>query len=112
MVKNNLTVDGSAKLRINMSALCSISQNNKFISFIIIRDTLIIGVYAFSISASGGVGTFTMSHVDVFPDALSTTYTYSVRVAVSASTWFIGQDKFGNDFGGLHGSSFSLMELN
>ena len=105
------TIDGSTRIRVNMSALVDVSHNNRYITFILLRDSVVISAQAISIAGPGNVGTFTMAEINELPTTASATYIYSVRVAVSSQTWFVGQDHDGFNFNGANGSSYSIMEI-
>ena len=106
----SITMTTGNKLIIDIQMYADHSNNNRIVSFILFRETTPIAAVPVGIASSGfpTMGSFTLTDDGLFPGQ---TYTYSVRVGASGGgTWYVNQDKNGNNYGTVPTGRYRFIE--
>lgn len=105
----DITVTTGTRMFIKSQIFADSSSNNRFITMAIFRDNTLIGLTPVAVSSSG-IPT-TLSYMGYDTGLTPGTYTYSCRVGINSSTWYVNQNKSAQKYGNGAVNSFSLTEI-
>jgi hypothetical protein len=106
----SITTTVGSRILLKCQLFGDTSVNNRFITVAFFRNSTIIGVTTITIATSGTPAS--CSYMDYDNGLAPGTYTYSCRVGGGGSgTWYINQNKSGNNFGGSFSNAYSLTEI-
>jgi hypothetical protein len=99
----------SAKFVLELQTVLANSNNDRMGVIAVYRDSVCINAYTHNMFDRSSLASFKL--VDSPNRTTPVTYSVRVGVAVSGSTWYVGTDKAGPYFNGLHRSHWTLTEV-